>query len=178
MRIQSAFKRSRIIFLDATAGGGISRLFIMICRIVVFVVFLFALTEGGARAELRKGPLSTTWEVLTILKTCWIPPPRNAARVGMEITVRFSITRTGEILGKPKIVFETLTATDAERIAYRIAVMSMLQRCAPLLITDALGNAIAGRPLSIRLIDERQQRRADKIEWQETKARNPLREYL
>jgi hypothetical protein len=57
-------------------------------------------------------------------------------------------------------------------------VMSMLQRCTPLRITDALGNAIGGHPLSIRLIDERQQRRAEKIEWRETKARNPLREYL
>jgi hypothetical protein len=41
-----------------------------------------------------------------------------------------------------------------------------------------LGNAIAGRPLSIRFIDERQQRRAEKIERRETKARNPLRGYL
>jgi hypothetical protein len=36
----------------------------------------------------------------------------------------------------------------------------MLQRCTPIPITDALGNAIAGHPLSIRLIDVRQQRRA------------------
>lgn len=82
----------------------------------------------------------------------------------MQITVRFSVTRAGEILGKPKITFETKKATGAERIAYRIAVMSLLQRCTPLRITDALGNAIAGHPLSIRLIDERQQRRTERIE--------------
>jgi hypothetical protein len=138
----------------------ISRLFIMICRAVVFGAFLFALTNGGARAESRERPINTVRDVFKVLKTCWIPPPKSAARVGMQITVRFSVTRTGEILGKPKITFETKKATDAERIAYRIAVMSMLQRCTPIPITDALGNAIAGHPLSIRLIDVRQQRRA------------------
>jgi hypothetical protein len=156
----------------------ISRLFIMICCAIVFGVFLFALTDGGVRAGPRERSANTIRDVLTVLKTCWIPPPKNAARVGMQITVRFSVTRTGEILGKPKITFETKLATDAQRIAYRIAVMSMLQRCTPLRITDALGNAIAGRPLSIRLIDERQQRRAERIERRETKARNPLRKYL
>ena len=150
----------------------------MICRAVVFGVFLFALTDGGARAEPRERPVNTIRDVLTVLKTCWRPPPKNAARVGMQITVRFSVTRTGEILGKPKITFETKNATDAERIAYRIAVMSILQRCTPLRITDTLGNVIAGHPLSIRLIDERQQRRAEKIKWRETQARNPLRASL
>ena len=97
-------------------------------------------------------------------------PQKNAARIGMQITFRFSVTRTGEILGKPKITFETKKATDVERIAYRIAVMSMLQRCTPIPITDALGNAIDGHPLSIRLIDELQQRRAERIErWQTEK---------
>ena len=85
----------------------------------------------------------------------------------MQITVRFSVTRTGKILGRARITFETEAATDPQRIAYRIAVMSMLQRCTPLRITDALGNAIAGRPLSIRLIDGRQQQRAKKVQWRE-----------
>jgi hypothetical protein len=156
----------------------ISRLFIMICRAVVFGVFLFALTNGGSRAEPRERPINTVRDVFTVLKACWIPPPKNAARVGMQITVRFSVTRTGRILGNPKITFETKLATDAERISYRIAVMSMLQRCTPIPITDALGDAIAGHPLSIRLIDERQQRRAERIERWETEARNPLRGYL
>jgi hypothetical protein len=146
----------------------ISRVFIMICRAIVFGVFLCALADGRARAEPREQPVNTIREVLTVLKRCWIPPPQNAARVGMQITVRFSVTRTGEILGKPKITFETEAATDAQRIAYRIAVMSMLQRCTPLPITDALGNAIAGHPLSIRLIDERLQRNAERIEYRET----------
>ena len=148
----------------------ISRLFKMICSAVIFGVFLFAVMDYGVSAEPRERPVSTIRDVFTVLKTCWIPPPKNAARVGMQITVRFSVTRTGEILGKPKITFETKKATDAERIAYRIAVMSMLQRCAPIPITDALGNAIAGHPLLIRIIDERQQRRADKVERRGTRS--------
>jgi hypothetical protein len=56
---------------------------------------------------------------------------------------------------EPKITFETAGASDDERLAYRMAVAGMLQRCAPLPFTDALGGAVAGRPFTIRLLDNR-----------------------
>jgi hypothetical protein len=37
----------------------------------------------------------------------------------------------------------------------------MLQRCAPLPFTEALGNAMAGRPFRMRLIDERKLKQAE-----------------
>jgi hypothetical protein len=144
-------------------------------RTIIVCVILLAPISNGTRAELRERPANTIRDALMLLRSCWIPPPEDVARVGMQITVRLSLTRTGKILGRPRIAFETEAATDAQRIAYRIAVMSMLQRCTPLPITDALGKAIAGRPLSIRLIDGRQQRRTKKLEWRETTARNSLR---
>ena len=40
--------------------------------------------------------------------------------------------RAGEILGHPKITYESEQATDNDRLQYRIAVMETLQRCAPM----------------------------------------------
>jgi hypothetical protein len=62
---------------------------------------------------------------------------------------------------QPRITFESAGASDDERLAYRIAVAQMLQRCAPLPFTEALGNAMAGRPFRMRLIDERKLKQAE-----------------
>jgi hypothetical protein len=67
----------------------------------------------------------------------------------MDITVIVSFNREGAILGQPRITYESANAGDNDRIAYRIAVMETLQRCAPLPFTEALGGAVAGRPLAV-----------------------------
>jgi hypothetical protein len=68
----------------------------------------------------------------------------------MDITVRFSFNRSGEILGKPRITYESATATENDRLAYRIAVMEALQRCTPMPFTEAMAAAIAGHPFAIQ----------------------------
>jgi hypothetical protein len=68
----------------------------------------------------------------------------------MDLTVRFSFNRSGEIMGKPRITYELATATDRDRLAYRIAVMEALQRCSPMPFTEKMAGAIAGYPLVIR----------------------------
>jgi hypothetical protein len=42
-------------------------------------------------------------------------------------------------------------------------VAKMIKRCAPLPFSDALGNALAGRPFTIRLIDDRKLRQAENV---------------
>jgi hypothetical protein len=37
----------------------------------------------------------------------------------------------------------------------------MLKRCTPVPVTEALGNALAGRPLTIRFVDNRKLRQAE-----------------
>ena len=100
---------------------------------------------------------------MAALRACWVPPPLDQSRVGMQITVQMSFRRNGELFGHPRITFESIGASDDERLAYRIAVAKMLKRCAPLPFTDALGNAIAGRPLTMRLIDNRKLKQAENI---------------
>jgi hypothetical protein len=122
-----------------------------------------AMVATGAVAQTRDQPLNTLNDVIAALRACWAPPPMDQSRPGMQITVQMSFRRNGELFGQPRITFESLGASDDERLAYRIAVAKMLKRCAPLPFTDALGNAIAGRPLTMRLIDNRKLKQAGNI---------------
>jgi hypothetical protein len=117
----------------------------------------------AAFAQSPRQPLNTLTDVIAALRACWAPPPIDQSRPGMQITVQMSFRRNGELFGQPRITFESVGASDDERLAYRIAVAKMLKRCAPLPFTDALGNAIAGRPLTMRLIDNRKLKEAENI---------------
>jgi hypothetical protein len=111
-----------------------------------------------------KTPLNTLNDLGAALRACWAPPPFDQARPGMQITVMFSFKRNGELFGQPRITFEAAGATDDERLAYRTAVAEMLKRCAPLPFTEALGNAVAGRPFTMRFIDNRKLKEAGNIQ--------------
>jgi hypothetical protein len=67
-------------------------------------------------------PLNTLKAIEVALQACWIPPPINQARPGMQITVMMSFNRTGELFGQPKIAFDSVGASNDERLVYRIAV--------------------------------------------------------
>ena len=59
-----------------------------------------------------------------------------------------SFNRAGDILGHPKITYESEQATENDRLQYRIAVMEALQRCTPMPFTEAMAGAVAGRPFA------------------------------
>jgi hypothetical protein len=123
---------------------------------------LTAQNSGAETGEARKpaAPINTIAAVFAALEACWIPPALEQARAGMQITVLLSFKRSGELLGKPRITYETPDASDDERLAYRVAMAEALRRCTPLPFTDALGNALAGRPLTMRFIDNRKLKQA------------------
>jgi hypothetical protein len=115
----------------------------------------------NAAAQAPQGQINTLNELGAALRACWIAPSLDRSRAGMQVTVQMSFRRNGELFGKPKITFESLGASDDERLAYRIAVADMLKRCASLPFTDALGNAVAGRPFTMRLVDDRKLKQAE-----------------
>jgi hypothetical protein len=125
-------------------------------------VLYMAQNSDADPGESRKpaAPLNTIAEVFAALEACWIPPGLDQARAGMQITVMLSFKRSGEILGKPRITYETREASDDERLSYRVAMAQAIRRCTPLPFTDALGNALAGRLLTIRFIDNRKLKQA------------------
>jgi hypothetical protein len=51
-------------------------------------------------------------------------------------------TRFGRIFGKVTIGFGSQAASDDDRLIYRKPVADALERCMPVPITDAFGNAI------------------------------------
>ena len=91
------------------------------------------------------------------LKECWRGPKLPRDHPGMQITVLFSLKRDGELLGRPRITFETPNTPEADSIAYRTAVMETLQRCTPMSFSGGLGDAVAGRPFRVRFDDRRNQ---------------------
>jgi hypothetical protein len=103
---------------------------------------------SAVHAQAQPQQLDTIKDVYANLYSCWRPPPASRANP-IDITVIVSFNREGAILGQPKITYESANAGDNDRIAYRIAVMETLQRCAPLPFTEALGGAVAGRPLAV-----------------------------
>jgi len=119
-------------------------------------VLVIAALAGSAAAQSPRAPINTLNELEAALLACWEPPPIEQSRPGMQITVLMSFKRNGELFGQPRITFQSRDASDAERASYRTAVAEMLKRCASLPFTQALGNALAGAPLTMRFVDDRE----------------------
>ena len=71
------------------------------------------------------------------------------------MAVRFSFKRTGEIIAVPRLTFATAGVPAETRAAYLKAINASLNACVPLKFTAGLGGALAGRPIAIRYVDNR-----------------------
>jgi hypothetical protein len=113
------------------------------------------LVASISTAQAQSGQVDNFKEAFARLRTCWRPPPPSRANPDVEITVIVSFKRDGNILGRPKITYESENANDNDRLEYRIAVMETLQRCTPMPFTESMGGAVAGRPFAIRFVPRR-----------------------
>jgi hypothetical protein len=100
-------------------------------------------------------PLDSIGAMFAVLRACWVPPPKDEARHGMEYTVRFAFKRDGAIVAPPRVTYASHDAPPDVRDVYREAVNAALARCTPLHFTDGMSGAVAGRPIAIRFVDER-----------------------
>jgi hypothetical protein len=110
-------------------------------------------------AEKYKKPdhdLDTIGDLFAALRSCWSPPPPDAAREGMQMSVRFSFKRSGEMIGAPRMTFATAGVPADIRDIYLKAINASLDACVPLKFTGSLGGALAGRPIAIRYVDNRE----------------------
>jgi hypothetical protein len=103
----------------------------------------------GPAVHAQDKQVNTIKEVFERLGTCWKPPPASRANP-MDITVIVSFNRSGVIMGRPRITYESAEANDNDRLAYRVAVMEALQRCTPMPFTDSIAGAIAGHPFAVQ----------------------------
>jgi hypothetical protein len=108
----------------------------------------------GAGADAAHA-LDTIRDMFAALRRCWVPPPKNEARHGMEYTIRFAFKRDGEVIAPPRVTYASHDAPSETRNVYRNAVDGALKRCTPLHFSEGMGGAVAGRPIAIRFVDDR-----------------------
>ncbi len=81
------------------------------------------------------------------IRACWTPP---SDATGMELTLVFSLDRSGAVLGKPRISYSKLHGDTEQQRHFVASVLTALSACTPVRITSSLGAAIAGRPFAMR----------------------------
>ena len=112
--------------------------------------------EDAAKYQKPDHDLDTIADLFAELRSCWSPPPADAARANMQMSVRFSFKRSGEIIASPRLTYATAGVSTDIRSTYFKAITTSLDACMPLKLTSGLGGAIAGRPIAIRYVDNRE----------------------
>jgi len=103
----------------------------------------------------RAAPANTLMEMWSHFRFCL-----RSAHIdkGVDLTLRFSFKRDGSLNGTPMISYfnrlddQELERRNAEAIALAI------DHCVPVKISEALGDAIAGRPMWIRFHGPRREK--------------------
>ncbi len=108
-----------------------------------------ALAIAPSSATASNSPANTLRELFAELNSCLVTP---RGHVGSELTIVFSLRRDGALLGKPKITFAKLPGDVSEQHKFAESIEVAFNKCLPVSITDGLGGAIAGRPLSMRFV--------------------------
>lgn len=111
--------------------------------------------EDASKYQKPDHELDNLGDLFAALRSCWTPPPTDAAKEGMQMTVRFSFKRSGDLVGPPRMTFATAGAPADVRNTYLKAINDSIDACTPLKFTGALGGALAGRPIAIRYVDNR-----------------------
>jgi hypothetical protein len=111
--------------------------------------------DDAAKYQKPDHDLNTIGDLFAALRSCWSPPPADSAREGMQMSVRFSFKRTGEIIAAPRLTFATAGVPADVRATYLKAIDTSLNACMPLKFSGGLGGALAGRPIAIRYVDNR-----------------------
>jgi hypothetical protein len=119
----------------------------MDCKVHFAAALLLIAASSAVQAEEKQ--VNTIKDVFEHLGTCWKPPPPSRAKA-MDITIIVSFNRSGAIMGRPRITYESPEATDDDRLAYRVAVMEALQRCTPMPFTESMAGAVAGHPFAVK----------------------------
>ncbi len=108
----------------------------------------------------RDHPANKINEMGPLLSKCLELPPDDEARPGMRVTLKLAFKRDGELLAEPRFTYTTHEAPPDVKSAYQDAARAMLKRCTPLPVTASLGEAIAGRPFVIPIIETRTEAKA------------------
>jgi hypothetical protein len=112
--------------------------------------------KDAAKYQKPDHDLDTIGDLFAALRSCWSPPTGDEAREGMQMSVSFSFKTSGEMIAPPRLTFATSGVPTDTRAGYLNAINSSLDACLPLKFTKGLGGALAGRPIMIRYVDNRE----------------------
>ncbi|CAN5511432.1 hypothetical protein BH11PSE4_BH11PSE4_07260 [soil metagenome] len=111
--------------------------------------------DDAAKYQRPDHDLDTLGDLFAMLRSCWSPPAEQGAKAGMQMSVMFSFNKSGATIAAPRMTFASKDTTADLRQNYLTAIHASLQGCLPLRFTRGLAGAIAGRPIMIRYVDNR-----------------------
>jgi hypothetical protein len=111
--------------------------------------------QDASKYQKPEHDLDNIGDLFAALRSCWTPPQADSAKDGMQMTVRFSFKRSGDLVGPPRLTFATAGTPSGVRDTYFKAINDSIGACVPLKFTGNLGGALAGRPIAIRYVDNR-----------------------
>jgi hypothetical protein len=113
--------------------------------------FFLACSDGCEASEKRPlSPVESAAQIGERLAQCWEAPVTVPPQV-IEVTVRLSFSRTGTVIGQPRVVYVHARGEGEFKEKITSSVLAAIKACTPLPFTPALGAAIAGRIFAIRL---------------------------
>ena len=71
------------------------------------------------------------------LRVCWLPPPPDKSRPGMEYTILFAFKSNGELMAPARVTYATHGVPDEVRNVYHEAVEAAFRRCTPIISRPA-----------------------------------------
>ena len=96
-------------------------------------------------------PRVGNWQTLREqLASCWTVP---AGTEGSSVTLRFSISSTGELRGRPMVTGSNIPTKDMAA-DYRKAAMQAVEQCLPVCLTDNFGATLHESTLHLRLVND------------------------
>jgi hypothetical protein len=101
----------------------------------------------------RPDKVDTIGALFAALRACWAPAPVADIPHDMQMSVRLSFRRNGELIGAPRTTYVSPGAPHQARERFHDAIMAALERCQPLPFTGGMGGAVAGRPIAIRYVE-------------------------
>ena len=97
----------------------------------------------------QPAPAANFHDLGRALYSCFRAPEHSA---GSQMTLRFSFTRNGDVLGKPAVTFSKLVGSSSDQEAFVQAVFGAVKACTPVSLSPGFGNALAGQPITIRFV--------------------------
>jgi hypothetical protein len=106
--------------------------------------------SSGAAETKSKALLNKPAQIGEWIVKCWQAPSTEPPQT-VEATIRVRFSRTGAVIGEPRVVYVKPAGKAALKEEISKSVLAAVKACTPLPISEKLGASIAGRMLAIRL---------------------------